>query len=123
MRADRYNRNEPRTRLRADKPDRRVADDRWREDTDRLDGGEHYTGVYRSDARIRQDVNDAFARQAGLDARDIEVVVHDGEIKLSGTVADMHSKELAEALADGVFGASDVQSHLRVKRERGHRDD
>jgi hypothetical protein len=74
-------------------------------------------GYKRSDDRIREDVSDRLAHQDELDPSDIEVMVSNGEVTLSGTVQSRHEKFIAEEIADSVSGVSDVHNQLRVRRE------
>jgi hypothetical protein len=74
-------------------------------------------GWRRSDDRICEDVNVALYRDPNIDAGDIEVRVLDGEVTLTGTVADKFARRMAEDIADSVFGVTDVQNLLRVKRD------
>jgi len=55
--------------------------------------------------------------QRGLDLRDVEVVVDDGEVTLNGTVRRKSDKRRIEDIAD-LDGVRNVQNNLRV-RERG----
>jgi hypothetical protein len=71
----------------------------------------------RADERIREDVNEELARHPWLDASEIEVRVQGGEVTLTGTVNNRIAKRRAEEIAERVFGASDVQNQIRVKRE------
>ncbi len=75
-------------------------------------GPKNYT---RSDERIRDDVNDRLTDDAWLDASEIEVLVKDGEVTLSGAVSSRDDKRRAEDLADQVSGAKHVQNNLRVQ--------
>jgi Flp pilus assembly secretin CpaC len=74
-------------------------------------------GWQRSDERLKDEINEALARHPDIDASDIEVQVKNGEVTLTGTVRDRETKRLAEDAAEQVFGANDVQNHLRVKPE------
>lgn len=74
-------------------------------------------GWQRSDDRIREDVSEALARHAALDASDIEVQVANGEITLTGTVANRADKRTAEETAERVFGVSEVQNQIKLKKE------
>jgi hypothetical protein len=56
--------------------------------------------------------------ERGLDLRDIEVLVDDGEVTLNGTVRRKEDKRRVEDVAD-VRGVRHVQNNLRV-RDRGH---
>lgn len=67
----------------------------------------------RSDERIREDVNDRLTEDNWIDASDIDVTVSEGEVTLSGTVNDRHSKRRAEDVTDGITGVKHVQNNLR----------
>ena len=54
--------------------------------------------------------------QRRLDLRDVEVIVRDGEVTLTGTVEARMVKRAAEECCDHVRGVTDVHNHLRVKR-------
>jgi BON domain len=74
-------------------------------------------GWRRSDARICEDVSVALARDPGIDACDIEVRVEESEVMLTGTVADKFARRLAGDIAESVFGVTEVQNLLRVRRD------
>ncbi|MBC7894346.1 MAG: BON domain-containing protein [Cytophagaceae bacterium] len=74
-------------------------------------------GWRRPDDRICQDVTVALDGDAGIDAGDIDVRVAEGEVTLTGTVADKFARQRAEHIAHGVFGVTDVQNMLRIKRD------
>jgi hypothetical protein len=76
-------------------------------------GPKNYT---RSDERIREDVCDHLAYHPYIDASDIEVVVRDGEVTLTGSVDARMVKRAAEECCEHVRGVRDVHNHLRVKR-------
>lgn len=71
-------------------------------------------GYRRSDERIREDVCDRLADHPQVDASEIEVEVHNGEVTLSGTVESRYEKRLAEDIADAVSGVQDIHNRLRV---------
>jgi osmotically-inducible protein OsmY len=87
---------------------RREADDRG------AHRGRGPKGYRRSDERIRDDVNDRLTDDAWLDASHVEVAVENGDVTLSGTVADRPAKRRAELLAEAVSGVGNVQNNLRV---------
>jgi osmotically-inducible protein OsmY len=91
---------------------RRQEDERGR-DYHRGRGPRGYT---RSDERIREDVSDRLTDNPILDASEIEVMVSDGEVTLSGSVDSRYSKRLAEDLADEVSGVKHTQNNLRVRQ-------
>jgi hypothetical protein len=72
-------------------------------------------GYRRSDDRIREDVNEELERHGWLDATDVEVEVHEGEVTLRGTVEDRSQKRMAEDAAERVTGVKDVRNELRIK--------
>lgn len=76
-------------------------------------------GYKRSDERISEDINEDLTQDPELDASNITVEVHDGEVTLRGTVSDRQAKRRAEDLAESCSGVKEVQNQLRVKREEG----
>ncbi|WP_460448317.1 BON domain-containing protein [Alsobacter sp. SYSU BS001988] len=74
-------------------------------------------GYSRSDDRIREDVNDRLTDDPHIDASDIEVVVQNGEVTLSGNVNERFAKRHAEDIAESVSGVTHVQNNIRVKRQ------
>jgi len=73
-------------------------------------------GYRRSDERIEEDVNEALAQDPQIDASEIEVKVSNGEVTLSGTVAERHLKRIAEDVAERCSGVRDVKNEIRVQR-------
>jgi hypothetical protein len=72
-------------------------------------------GFRRSDDRIHEEVCERLTHDPHVDATDIEVLVSDGIVILSGTVDDRQSKRNAEDLAHEVWGTKDVQNQIRIK--------
>lgn len=86
---------------------------------DRVKGVFHGRGpknYVRSDERIHEDVCEQLAYHPYVDASDIEVIVRDGEVTLTGTVDARMVKRAAEDCVDHVRGVKDVHNHLRVRR-------
>lgn len=86
---------------------------------DRVKGVFHGKGpknYVRSDERIREDACEQLAYHPYVDATDIEVIVRDGEVTLTGTVDARMVKRAAEDVVDHVRGVRDVHNHLRVRR-------
>ena len=73
-------------------------------------------GYQRSDERIREDACDRLTDAPFLDASDIEVTVRNGEVTLSGTVANREQKRRSEALIEQVTGVREVHNTLHVNR-------
>jgi len=102
-------------------------------DKDRFDYGNQYyrseeegqhrgkgpRGYQRADDRIRDDINDRLADDSYLDATEIEVIVLNGEVTLSGEVESRTDKRRAEDLCEGVSGVRNVENRLRVKQTFG----
>jgi len=82
-----------------------------------LHTGKGPRGYQRSDERIREDLCDWLARHGDIDATDVDVEVQNREVTLEGVVASRREKRLAEDLAEGVFGVTEVHNRLRVRRE------
>lgn len=72
----------------------------------------------RPDSRVVEDVVWRLMHHPAIDATDIHVTCHEGEVTLSGTVDDRHQKRLAEDEAYCVWGVRDVQNRLRFKGVR-----
>jgi len=73
-------------------------------------------GYVRADERIREDVCEYLAFHSDIDARDIEVIVEDGDVTLRGSVNSRRARYYAEDLAATVRGVRDVVNLLKVPR-------
>ncbi|MFN3459098.1 MAG: BON domain-containing protein [Novosphingobium sp.] len=73
----------------------------------------------RSDERIREDANDRLTDDHHIDARQISVMVTEGEVTLAGTVTSRGEKRHAEDLVEDISGVKHVQNNLRVKAGSG----
>jgi osmotically-inducible protein OsmY len=73
-------------------------------------------GYQRSDERIREDVNDRLTDDWYIDASDVEVVVNNSMVTLTGRVDSRDEKRRAEDIAETVSGVTDVSNQLRVGR-------
>jgi hypothetical protein len=71
---------------------------------------------HRSDDRIREDISERLTQHPEIDASDIDVEVHNGEVTLKGTVDERHAKRSAEDLAEQVSGVKQVHNQLRVEQ-------
>lgn len=69
----------------------------------------------RPDARVLEDVCERLAYHPYVNARDVEVYVHDGEVTLMGTIDDQEAKRLAEDVVFDVAGVKDVHNEIRVR--------
>src|SRR5690606_34687114 len=77
-------------------------------------------GYTRSDSRIQEDISERLADNDYIDASEVELTVKDGEVILTGTVADRFCKRLAEDIAEDVSGVSHVENRLRVDTTSTH---
>ena len=82
--------------------------------------GKGPVGYTRSDERIREAACEALTEDDQVDASDIEVAVHDGEVTLTGVVTDRHAKRFAEDCVWRVSGVRDVQNQLRLGAVQGN---
>jgi len=69
----------------------------------------------RCDDRICEDVQQRLTDDPYVDASDIEVVVKEGEVTLSGTVLDRYMKRAAEDAVADLPGVRDVHNQIRVQ--------
>lgn len=79
-------------------------------------------GWQRRDDRIHDDVCARLTDDGYVDASDIEVIVHHGEVILSGRLSDRAQRERAIHIAESVRGVIDVISRLRVVRPASEAD-
>jgi osmotically-inducible protein OsmY len=74
-------------------------------------------GWQRRDDRIHDDVCSHLTDDGYVDASDIEVVVHQGEVTLTGTVTDRGQRDRAIHIAESTRGVVDVVTRVRVRPE------
>jgi len=72
-------------------------------------------GYRRSDERIREEVCEVLTHDPYVDATEIEILVLDGDVTLSGNVDDRNQKRRAEDRVESVSGVRDVHNNVRVK--------
>jgi BON domain-containing protein len=72
-------------------------------------------GFTRSDDRIKEDICERLTDHPDLDASDLEIKVHNGEVTLTGTVNERWNKRVAEDLAESVSGVKQVQNQIRFQ--------
>lgn len=72
-------------------------------------------GYQRSDARIYEDVCETLTRDGDVDATDVEVVVEEGRVTLSGSVPEGDMQRQAEEISGRCLGVRGVQNRLEVK--------
>jgi osmotically-inducible protein OsmY len=72
-------------------------------------------GYTRSDERILEDACDELTDDWGVDARQIQVTVANGDVTLEGTVPSREQKRRAEDCVEDVSGVRNVQNNLRVE--------
>jgi hypothetical protein len=73
-------------------------------------------GFTRSDERIKEIVCERLTDDDRVDASNIDVIVRNGEVTLTGTVDERRSKRLAEDIVEDLPGVKDVQNQIRVQR-------
>jgi len=70
-------------------------------------------GPARSDRALQEDINERLTWDADIDARDLSVIVRDGNATLSGTVPARAMKHCAEEIALAA-GVREVDNRIRV---------
>lgn len=68
----------------------------------------------RPDAAIREELCERLVYDPELDPSEVEVMVTDGEVLLTGTVDSREDRRRIEDTAFAVFGVREVQNLLRV---------
>jgi hypothetical protein len=71
----------------------------------------------KSDARLHEDVCEALTADEQLDARNIEVSVADGIVRLVGRAQSNADRRRAEELSARCAGVLDVQNQIKVKAD------
>jgi hypothetical protein len=101
------------------RPSNRMHPGRPREFADTLEYGAFYgvgpRGYRRSDERILDDIYFRLYQHGWIDARDVAVEVHDGEVTLRGIVDDRRQRRMAEDVAASVMGVLDINNDLKVR--------
>jgi osmotically-inducible protein OsmY len=72
-------------------------------------------GYVRSDERIREEVCEMLTRHSSIDASNIECMVKDGELTLSGSVPERRMRYLAEEAAEHSHGVKEIYNLLKVE--------
>jgi hypothetical protein len=83
------------------------------------DAGLGPDGWRRADARLRDRISEHLMEDRILDARGVEVVVHQGVVTLLGLVRHASDVKLAEILAREAAQGAEVRNRLRGPVERG----
>jgi hypothetical protein len=72
----------------------------------------------RPDDRIRDDVVDRLTEHPYIDASEVAVEVHGGEVTIAGIVENRRAKRIVDDLAEGVSGVKRVRDLLAVRNEQ-----
>lgn len=78
--------------------------------------------VIRSDVNIRKDVENALLMDRATESYEVDAKVIDNVVTLTGEVESWQEKQLAERVAKGVRGVTDVKNRIRIEYE-GERPD
>jgi hypothetical protein len=73
-------------------------------------------GYRRSDERIREELCETIMRRPDVDASEVDVLVKDGEVTLTGTVHERRMKRRIEDIAEDILGVADVHNQIKVER-------
>lgn len=71
-------------------------------------------GYTRPDRSIREELCERLTHDPDVDPSDVEVMVVDGEVLLTGTVETREVKRRIEDVAHDVIGVRDVDNRLRI---------
>lgn len=74
----------------------------------------------RSDERILEGVSERLTDHDDVDATDIEVLVENAEVTLTGMVSSRHEKRLADHIAWSCPGVEDVHNRLTIGDRETH---
>jgi len=79
--------------------------------------------VYRPDGQIAGELRRRLENSVAVDARNLDVAVHEGVVTLSGEIPDWNQKEEASLLASEVRGVKDVVDSSHVHSGEGINDE
>ena len=68
----------------------------------------------RPDVSITRDVRELLTDDPHIDGSEVDVSVHEGEVTVSGRVAESFEKRRVEDLIGQVWGVREVHNHLSV---------
>jgi len=68
---------------------------------------------------ISEEITAALEREPGIDLAEIDIDVDRGVVSFNGTVDDYTLKERVHAIAEKVKGVTEVQNHLRIRKDAG----
>lgn len=71
----------------------------------------------RPDSDIESDVREALLQNPATETYEVQVSVDDGTVTLTGTVESWQEKNLAERVAKGVRGVSEIENNIRIDYE------
>ena|SRR5690606_663999 len=74
----------------------------------------------RTDERINELVCERLTDDPYVDASNIEIVVHDAEVIITGTVESREEKRRAEDIVEGISGIKNVENRLRLHDQSGN---
>ncbi|HEY9007685.1 BON domain-containing protein [Ohtaekwangia sp.] len=86
-----------------------------RMEQDGMHRGKGPKNYQRSDERIHDDIYSRLSEDPFLDATDIEIEVHAGEVILGGTVEDRDARRYAEDLVESIAGVKNVENRIRAR--------
>lgn len=74
-------------------------------------------GYSRNDESIKEEVCEILIWSPDVDAREIDVFVKDGIVRLEGFVDSRYSKKQSESLLEEVSGIVDIENQLIIKKK------
>ena len=76
-------------------------------------------GYQRSDQCIEEDICERLTQHRQIDAEDIQVMVENGEVALTGTVENRQVKRMAEDALDSISGVKDIRASSTTRARTG----
>ena len=69
----------------------------------------------RTDERVLKDILESLADNEAIRSGEIDIVVRDGDVTLTGTVVDLATRQTAGLCVSTVAGVRDVTNQLRIE--------
>lgn len=90
-------------------------DSSWNEEREHLRPLPDAESGPRTDERVLRDILESLAENEAIRSGEIDIVVREGEVTLTGTVVDRATRKQAESCVASVVGVRDVTNHLRIE--------
>ncbi len=93
----------------------RPSQEEWRSRPETGYAGRGPRGYQRGDERIREDICERLTEDSRIDASDMDILVSNGEVTLTGSVRTREEKHSTENVVERIMGVREVNNNLKVR--------